>query len=781
MGKPITEDAVLQFMREDAYKPLTVQELEAAFGITTAKEFTAFVKLLNRLEDEGKVVRTRTNRYGVPERMNLVRGRLEAHAKGFAFVIPDEPGEPDIYVHPNDVGGAMHGDKVLVRIEKRAGAQRAEGVVVRVLQRANTDIVGTYVDKETYGLVIPDDRRLTAHVYIPKEKSRGAVEGHKVVVRITRYPDATSDPEGEVREILGHKNDPGVDILSIIRRYDLPEAFPEEVLEEAEAIPDTIDPKELEGRRDLRDKKMVTIDGADAKDLDDAVSVERLPNGNYLLGVHIADVSYYVKEGSALDREAYRRGTSVYLVDRVIPMLPHRLSNGICSLNPRVDRLTISCEMEIDAETAEVVRYEIFPSVIRTNERMTYDAVRRILVDNDPELIERYEDLVDDFRLMEELARKLRQKRMERGAIDFDFQEAKILVDEQGKPIDVQVRPRTIAEQIIEEFMLKANETVAEHFYWLRVPFIYRVHEDPDPEKMQAFLEFVSTLGYVVRGKADKIHPRALQQLLEAVKGTPEEQVISTVMLRSMKQARYEAECRGHFGLSTPYYTHFTSPIRRYPDLIVHRMIRRMWEKGGVAPEEEEALHERMRQIAEHSSERERIAVDAERETEDLKKAEYMLERIGEEFDAVVSSVTSFGLFVRLPNTIEGLVHISYLTDDYYHFHEKHLALVGERTGNVFRIGDAVRVRVLNVNVDEHTIDFELVGMERPAWVKKKAPRVIDATAIEVGRRGKKKGRNGRRDYAPAPPRKTKAKGKGKAKKKKAGAKKKARKAKKRR
>ncbi len=437
-----------------------------------------------------------------------------------------------------------------------------------------------------------------------------------------------------MREILGHKNDPGVDILSIIRRYDLPEAFPEEVLEEAEAIPDTIDPKELEGRRDLRDKKMVTIDGADAKDLDDAVSVERLPNGNYLLGVHIADVSYYVKEGSALDREAYRRGTSVYLVDRVIPMLPHRLSNGICSLNPRVDRLTISCEMEIDAETAEVVRYEIFPSVIRTNERMTYDAVRRILVDNDPELIERYEYLVDDFRLMEEMARKLRQKRMERGAIDFDFQEAKILVDEQGKPIDVQVRPRTIAEQIIEEFMLKANETVAEHFYWLRVPFIYRVHEDPDPEKMQAFLEFVSTLGYVVRGKADKIHPRALQQLLEAVKGTPEEQVISTVMLRSMKQARYEAECRGHFGLSTPYYTHFTSPIRRYPDLIVHRMIRRMWEKGGVAPEEEEALHERMRQIAEHSSERERIAVDAERETEDLKKAEYMLERIGEEFDA---------------------------------------------------------------------------------------------------------------------------------------------------
>jgi ribonuclease R len=422
-------------------------------------------------------------------------------------------------------------------------------------------------------------------------------------------------------------------------------------------------------------------------------------------------VSYYVRENSALDREAYNRGCSVYLVDRVIPMLPHRLSNGICSLNPQVDRLTMSCEMELDAK-ANVVRHDIFTSVIKTSERMTYTNVRKILVDEDPELMERYDYLVDDFRLMEELAMKLRNKRMRRGAIDFDFQESKIIVDETGKPIDIVKRERSIAEQIIEEFMLAANETVAEHFHWLKVPFLYRIHEDPDSEKLQHFMEFITNFGYVIRGKGNIIHPRALQTLLEEIKGTKEETVISTVMLRSMKQAKYDAYCTGHFGLAAEFYSHFTSPIRRYPDLIIHRVIREVLEQGMLSEKRHEYLAARMEDYARQSSERERIAVEAERETDALKKAEYMQDKVGEEFEGIVSGVTSFGLFVELDNTVEGLIRLSDLTDDYYHFHEAQYALIGERTSKIYRLGDEVRVRVARVNIDEHTIDFELVDMK---------------------------------------------------------------------
>ncbi|MGD8190628.1 ribonuclease R [Brevibacillus ginsengisoli] len=755
------EEQILSFMREQAYHPMTVQELEEAFQLQNSDDFKELVKTLNILEDQGAIIRTRTNRYGVPEKMNLIRGRLQNHPKGFGFVIPETEGQPDIYVHANDMHGAMHGDIVLVRVEKESNGARLEGRIIRIVERGITEVVGTFQDETHYAFVVTDDRRIAKDIFIPKAAYNGAVDGHKVVVKIVRYPEGRANPEGEVVEILGHKNDPGVDILSIIRKFGLPEAFPADVLAEAEDAPDEISEEEIRGRRDLRDRMMVTIDGADAKDLDDAVSLEKLDNGNYRLGVHIADVSYYVKEKSALDNEAYKRGTSVYLVDRVIPMIPHRLSNGICSLNPKVDRLTVSCDMEIDRE-ANVVKYDIFLSVIRTNERMTYADVRSILEDKDEALIEKYQDLVPMFQQMEELCLKLRSKRMRRGAIDFDFREAKIYVNEEGVPTDIGFRTRSIAEQMIEEFMLAANETVAEHFHWMKRPFIYRIHEDPKEEKLQAFMEFVTNFGYSVRGKGNSVHPRALQQLLEEAKGTPEEIIISTVLLRSMKQAKYSAESLGHFGLATEFYTHFTSPIRRYPDLIVHRMIREWIQFGEMSGEKEAYWAEQMPIIAEHTSQRERLAVDAERETDDLKKAEFMKEHIGEEFEGVISSVTSFGMFIELPNTIEGLVHVSYLTDDYYHYHEKMYALVGERTRKQFRIGDVVQVRVANVNVDERTIDFEIVGMKKSAPRFDRKPKVIEGRG-GGNFRGQRGGRNERgknKEMSPAAARRKKIKDK---------------------
>lgn len=774
---------MLDFMRETAYKPLTYQELEKHFELENAGEFRDFLKLLNALEESGEIYRTRTERYGIPERMNLLKGRMQVHAKGFGFLLPEDKEHPDVYIHANDMGGAMNRDTVLVRVStKGPSGGRMEGEVVKIVARAVTQLVGTFENHETYGFLLPDDKRIIRDIFIPQDKINGAVTGMKVVVKLLTYPEGRAAATGEVVEVLGHKDDPGVDIISIIRKHQLPESFGEDVLAEAEQVPEVIREEDLAGRRDLRGKQIVTIDGEDAKDLDDAVNVERLPNGNYRLGVHIADVSFYVTENSALDREAYMRGTSVYLVDRVIPMLPHRLSNGICSLNPKVDRLTMSCEMEID-ENANVVNHDIFTSVIKTTERMTYTNVRKILhyiknsavsetelpgtshspeenelsaglgaeaavelsiLDGEPgsaqagdavvkpdaaengqavdeaalleegrQLAERYAGLVDDFVLMEELALKLRNKRMRRGAIDFDFQESKILVDEKGKPTDIIKRERSIAEQIIEEFMLAANETVAEHFFWMKVPFLYRIHEEPDSEKLFNFMEFVSNFGYTVRGgKGNTIHPRALQSILEDIKDTKEETVISTVLLRSMKQARYEAESMGHFGLATEFYSHFTSPIRRYPDLIIHRVMREVLEKGTLTDARHEYLNARMGDIARQSSERERIAVDAERDTDALKKAEFMLDKVGEEFEGMISSVTNFGIFVELSNTVEGLIRLSDLADDYYHFHEKLHALVGERTSRMFRIGDEVKVRVARVNMADHTIDFEMVDMK---------------------------------------------------------------------
>ncbi|WP_425457424.1 ribonuclease R [Bacillus marasmi] len=704
-------DRLLTYMKDEAYKPLTVQELEQAFGIEDSSSFKEFVKALVVMEEKGMVVRTRSNRYGLPEKMNLVRGKLTGHAKGFAFVIPDEPGMDDIFIPPNETNNAMHGDIVLVRVANATSGQRREGTVVRIIERGIQQIVGTYTESKHFGFVIPDDKKFASDIFIPKAASGGAVEGHKVVVKLTTYPEGRKSAEGEVVAILGHKNDPGVDILSVIHKHGLPLGFEEEVLDQANETPDSIDESEIANRRDLRNEVIVTIDGADAKDLDDAVQVKKLENGNYMLGVHIADVSYYVTEGSPIDREAEERGTSIYLVDRVIPMIPHRLSNGICSLNPKVDRLTLSCTMEISPD-GEVVNHEIFQSVIKTTERMTYSDVKKILVDRDEELLKRYEPLIPMFEMMGELAEVLRKKRMQRGAIDFDFKEAKVIVDDEGKPSDVVVRERSVAERLIEEFMLAANETVAEHFHWMDVPFIYRIHEDPKEDKLRRFFEFITNFGYIVKGTANDVHPRALQEIIEEVQGKPEEMVVSTVMLRSMQQAKYYPESLGHFGLSTEFYTHFTSPIRRYPDLIVHRLIRTYLIEGKLEQATREKWDARLPGIAEHSSKMERRAVDSERETDELKKAEFMADKIGQEYDGIISSVTNFGIFVELPNTIEGLVHVSYMTDDYYRFDERHFAMIGERTGNVFRIGDEITIRVINVNKDERSIDFEIVGMK---------------------------------------------------------------------
>ncbi|KRT88403.1 ribonuclease R [Bacillus glycinifermentans] len=711
MEKEEFMDKLLAFMKEEAYKPLTVQELEEMLEITDADEYKELVKALVTLEEKGLIVRTRSNRYGLPEKMNLIKGKISAHAKGFAFLLPEDPSFDDVFIPPSELGTAMNGDTVLVRLSTQTGGTKKEGTVIRIVERNIETVVGTYTETKSFGFVIPDDKKITNDIFIPKHAKNGAVEGHKVVVRLTSYPEGRMSAEGEVVEILGHKNDPGIDILSVIHKHGLPGEFPPEAMEQANETPEKIDENDLKGRRDLRDQTIVTIDGADAKDLDDAVTVTKLKNGHYKLGVHIADVSHYVTEGSPIDKEAYERGTSVYLVDRVIPMIPHRLSNGICSLNPKVDRLTMSCEMLINKQ-GQVVEHEIFQSVIKTTERMTYLDVNKILVDDDQELKQKYEALVPMFKDMEELAAVLREKRMARGAVDFDFKEAKVLVDEEGKAKDVVLRERSTAEKLIEEFMLVANETVAEHFHWMNVPFIYRIHEDPDQEKLQRFLEFVTTFGYVIKGTAGNIHPKALQKVLDDVRDTPEEAVISTVMLRSMKQAKYDPQSLGHFGLSTEFYTHFTSPIRRYPDLIVHRLIRTYLIQGKTDEATREKWAHLLPDIAEHTSNMERNAVDAERETDDLKKAEYMMDKIGEEFDGVISSVTNFGMFVELPNTIEGLVHVSFMTDDFYRFDEQHFAMIGERTGNVYRIGDEITVRVVDVNKEERNIDFEIVGMK---------------------------------------------------------------------
>ncbi|MCG1013414.1 ribonuclease R [Tepidanaerobacter sp. GT38] len=696
---------LLQFMKEQAYKPMTEGELLTALNIDPGeKDF--LIKTLNSMEKQGLIVKNRRGRYGVPEKMNLIIGQLEGHPGGYGFLLPENPELDDIYVSREDMNGAMHGDMVLVRPKVPAkGSSKAEGEVVRILKRSLKTVVGTVERGKQYSFVVPDDKRIFYDLYVPKEKTNGAKNGQKVVAKIIEWPQKRRNPVGEIIEILGYPEEPGIDILSIIKKYDLPLDFPEKVQKQVQQIPDEVLDEDLVDREDFRNQKIITIDGEDAKDLDDAVSIE-VTDGGYRLGVHIADVSYYVKEKSPLDIEALKRGCSVYLVDRVIPMLPPKLSNGICSLNPRVDRLTMSVIIDFDKE-ANIKSYKITPSVIKTCERMTYTQVNKILEDKDQEMINRFKYLLDDLTAMRELAEKLTQKRFARGSLDFDIEEAKVILDEEGHPVDVVKEERRIGNRIIEEFMIAANEVVAEHIFWLKIPLIYRIHEDPDDEKIRSLKEFLYGLGYTLKG-TQNLKPKSLQQILEKAKGKPEQRLVNTMLLRSLKQARYSGMNSGHFGLASLYYTHFTSPIRRYPDLIVHRILRKQLNNE-IDEKQEKKLSKMVEKVAKISSERERIAEEAERETVDLKIAEYMASKIGETYEAIVSGVTSFGIFVELDNTVEGLVHVSNMEDDYYHFNEKTMVLVGERTGRTFRIGDKVKVKVEHVNMAERQIDFVLV------------------------------------------------------------------------
>lgn len=696
------------FMKEPAYRPMDIEELVAVFDIKR-NEYNAFKKTLKVMENEGYIMRNKNNKYMIAQgehEEGVIIGTLQAHSKGFGFLIPEEEGQKDVFIPSNCIHGAMNGDKISVRVTREdTNTKKREGEVVEIIERNTTKIVGVYEDSQNFGFVVSEDPRISKDVFISKKDRNGAKNGDVVTVKITKWPEGNRKAEGVVTEVLGRKGDRGIDILMIIKKLGLPEEFSEKVLNFAEGVPEVIEESEIKGRRDLRDLKMVTIDGEDAKDLDDAVSIEKLSNGNYKLGVHIADVTHYVRENNPLDKEALKRATSVYLIDRVVPMLPRKLSNGICSLNPRVDRLTLTCFMEIDSK-GRVVNHEIVESIIRTNERMTYTDVTKILKDHDEELIKKYDYLYEDFKMMEDLCNILRDKRTRRGAIDFEIAEAKIILNELGKPIDIKPYDREIANRVIEEFMLAANETVAEHMFRTHVPFVYRIHENPDEEKLAKFKEFIYNLGYAVQW-TEEIQPKSFQDILEKVKGKNEETVVSTLLLRSMMQARYAPECIGHFGLAAPYYCHFTSPIRRYPDLQIHRIIKEHLH-GEIDEKRINGLKNIVGYASKQSSEMERKAQDAEREVDDLKKAEYMQDRIGQEFEGIISSVTSFGVFVELPNTIEGLVHITDLDDDYYIFNEAHLSLIGERTKKLYKLGDKVKVECVHVDITNREVFFKI-------------------------------------------------------------------------
>ena len=734
------KQSIEEMIKQSDYEPMSVSDFQDALGLNSADSFRDLIKVLVELEQTGLIERTKTDRYqrkqSSKSNSKLVRGTLSQNKKGFAFLRPEEEGVDDIFIPPTKINRALDGDTVIVEVHKGRGdfKGKTEGEVKSIEKHSVTQVVGTYSEAKHFGFVIPDDKRIMQDIFIPKGQSLGAVDGHKVLVQITKYADGTDNPEGHISAILGHKNDPGVDILSIIYQHGIEIEFPDNVLKEAEDVPDEIEPSEIEGRHDLRDELTITIDGADAKDLDDAISVKKLKNGNTELTVSIADVSYYVTEDSALDKEAYDRATSVYLVDRVIPMIPHRLSNGICSLNPEVDRLTLSCRMEINAR-GEVVNHDIFDSVIHSNYRMTYDAVNQIITEQNPDVRRQYSEVTPMLDLAQDLSNLLVNMRKRRGEIDFDINEAKVLVNEDGIPTDVQVRERGEGERLIESFMLAANETVAEHFNKLEVPFIYRVHEQPKSERLRQFFDFITNFGIMIKGTGEDIHPTTLQNIQEEVEGRPEQMVISTMMLRSMQQAHYDDVNLGHFGLSAEYYTHFTSPIRRYPDLTVHRLIRKYLIEHSMDKKEQHKWEDKLPELAEHTSQRERRAIEAERDTDELKKAEYMIQHIGDEFEGIISSVANFGMFIELPNTIEGMVHISNMTDDYYQFDERQMALIGERQAKVFRIGDAVKVKVTHVDVDERMIDFQIVGMPLPKNDRSQRP--ARGKTIQAKTRGK--------------------------------------------
>jgi len=700
----INRETVIEHMKQGSYRPLSYQELYESLSLAEDDE-PRFSKLLGRLEKEGEIIRTRRNKYGVPEMMNLVKGIMRLNQRGYGILMPDDSVSPEIFVYGRNLNGAMHGDHVMVRIQQReAEGQRPEGEVVRAISRANRELVGTFKKVRQMAQVIPDDSRQIYPIYVRPTKKLKPRNGDKVLVSITTFPDKDQAAEGRIMEILGRKGEPGLDVEIIIKKHGLSVEFPPGVLEEAnnQAVP--VSDEEISSRCDLRGLRMVTIDGEDAKDLDDAVSVERIPAG-YRLGVHIADVSHYVRDDSKLDKEACSRGTSVYLIDRVLPMLPPELSNGICSLNAGVDRLAMTCMMDIDTN-GKVTDYEVFQSVINVNERMTYTAVNAILVDNDADTREKYAGLLEDFVLMKELADILRNERLGRGMLDFEFPESKIIVDENSFPVEIKRWDRGPGEMLIEDFMIKANEVVAEHLSKKGLPLLFRVHEKPDEDAIGKLNLVLGVFGHKIQ--ENKVEPRVFQKTLHTIKGRPEEEIIATMMLRSMKHARYAPQALGHFGLASEYYCHFTSPIRRYPDLIVHRVLTASLE-GHMNARKQGSLERKMAFYGEHSTLQEIKAEEAERELRDIKKAQYMHQFVGEEFEARVSSVTSFGLFVQLENTVEGLIHISSIMDDYYIFNDRNYTLIGKHSGRKFAIGDPVKVQLVKVNVDEAKIDFELI------------------------------------------------------------------------
>lgn len=699
------KDKIISLVRDENFPPLKRGEMRSVMNVSP-EEKNEFDSLIDELISEGKLVETKKGKIMDSEKLGLFAGEFLGNQKGFGFVRLENSDGNDVFIPAGAVNGAMHKDKVLIRITAPSErGKRAEGEVIKILEKAKGNIVGTFELLKGFGFVVCDDRK-TEDIFIPKEKTKGAVTGSKVVVKITKTRENGRSPEGEITEVIGYIDDPGVDILSVIKQFDLPLEFPQEVMEQIENIPLEVLPEETEGREDLRDWVTVTIDGDDSKDFDDAVSLEMTDNGNYRLGVHIADVTHYATEGSPLDEEALERGTSYYLVDRVIPMLPHKLSNGICSLNPDEDRLTLSCIMEINKH-GELVDHKICKSVIHSHCRMTYTKVNNVIEHNDPDQCEEYKEFVTMLRLMNELRVILNEKRKKRGSVNFDFPETKIILDENGKVTDIKPYERNLATNLIEEFMLVCNETVAEDYYWQSVPFVFRNHECPDEEKIESLKQIIKSFGYYIKGQ-NEIHPKEIQQLIEKISGTSEEHVISRLVLRSMKQAKYQSENYGHFGLAAQYYCHFTSPIRRYPDLQIHRIIKESMD-GKMTDSRRKRYEKILPAVANRCSVMERLADDAERETDKLKMVEYMSGKIGEEFEGIISGLTSWGIYVELPNTVEGMVSVNSMDDDYYTYEEKNLLYRGENTGKVYKMGDNVKVKVLKTDSQLRTIDFGFV------------------------------------------------------------------------
>lgn len=694
------KEGMLALIEDPTYVPMKVKELAMLLDIPKEQR-GELQEVLDALVAEGKIGVSKRGKYGKPE-ITSMTGIFTGNARGFGFVTI-EGRDQDVFIPGDKTGGALHGDTVQIVVGTGGTGKRPEGTVIRVVEHANKTIIGFYQKSKNFGFVIPDNQKIGRDIFIPQGKDMGAVTGHKVVVSMTEFGGEHKKPEGVVTEIIGHVNDPGTDILSIVKAYGLPEEYPPEVMKQVGRMPDEVLAEDMAGRKDIRDWKTVTIDGEDAKDLDDAITISREEYG-YKLGVHIADVTNYVTEGSPLDEEALRRGTSVYLVDRVIPMLPHKLSNGICSLNAGADRLALSCIMEIDHQ-GRVLGHEVAETVINVDRRMTYTAVNDIVTNRDAAVMEEYDGFVEMFDLMKELADILREKRRQRGSIDFDFPESKIILDENGKPVDIRPYERNAATKIIEDFMLMANETIAEDYFWQELPFLYRTHDNPDPEKMKRLGTFINNFGYTIKTQQGEVHPKEIQKLLDKIEGSEEEALISRLTLRSMKQAKYMPVCAGHFGLAAKYYTHFTSPIRRYPDLQIHRIIKENL-RGGLTERRLAHYDKILPGVTVQCSQTERRAEEAERETIKLKKCEYMSKRIGEVFEGVISGVTAWGFYVELPNTVEGLVRVNELQDDYYIFDEEHLELKGETGGRTYKLGQKIAVELTGTDRLSKTIDF---------------------------------------------------------------------------